>query len=223
MRRLLTVVFLALGLVAVDARPASAQGFWRWLESLSGPGPSHGWGLEVPLLCTGVRTLPEATGVRLLGCGQRGPTPVPVTVGLSASFLRGDNTLDYAPGTPADRIDRVSISTVTGFVDVGIHPAFDVGFGAGLMRIGDLPVASFTRLVLQPIRVAWKPLAMSRTGDARRDYRREFLVIRFDATLIPGGLVAEDFGAVPGTFKTPPGEIIGSYLVLINVLPLLGK
>jgi len=232
MRRIAAVGILMVGIVLASARPASAQGFWRWLESLSGPGPSHGGGIEIAVLCTGfakdraVDADATATSRRTfasLSCGRLARNRVRTTVGFAASFLSGDNTLQYDPGTPVDQTDTVRISTWMGIVDIGVHRAVEIGFGAGVMRFSHLPVSPFTRLAIQPVRVSWKPLAMRSTGDARRDYRNEFLVVRLDATVIPGGLEAEDFGALPGTFKTPRGEILGSYSILINVLPLLGR
>jgi hypothetical protein len=229
MRRLLVIALVAIGTTVVSPRPASAQGIWRWFESLSGPGPSHGYGFELALICHGNKKTSaiaaestassERTWFPHVSCGPLARDRVRVSIGLSASWLSGENTLEYAAGPQPD----VDITTWIGFVDIGVHRAIDLGVGAGVIQFGNLPVNSFSRFAFQPVRVSVKPLALKVSADAKTNYRREFIVLKYEATMLADRLEAIDFGAVPDTFKMPPGEIMGSFTVLFDVLALIGK
>jgi len=232
MRHVVAFILIVFAFVCVSARPAEAQGvFIEWLERLSGPGPSKGIGVHVTFRCFGVRTTERGAADDVaaagtprfftdLGCARSARTRFRVAFGVQASWASGDNNLDYDASVPADERETVKMSTYVGTVDVGVHPGVEVGVGAGFVRFSDLPVDSFTRVTVQPVRVIWKPLVTFEGGGNL--YRREALQLRFIATMFPGGFDAEDFGAIPGTFESRK-EIQGSFSILVDLLALVAK
>lgn len=231
---------LVLGLLLLPARPASAQaGFVRWLEKLSGPGPFVGAGIEIYGLCYGAEkalaTDPEtverssATARWFFdpNCGRAARDQRRLTVGVQLSRLVGDNGLQYDDSVPVKLHDTVGASIFMGTADVGVHRSLDVGSALGFVHFTGAPPGAFSRLMIEPIRVTWKPLAMkpvpanASAAEARAAYRREWLQIRVVMTVLPGGFDAEDFGAIPGSYKSGT-EVQGNLYVMANVANLLG-
>lgn len=242
MKRLVLIALATLALGLVPARPAAAQaGFVRWLEKLSGPGPFVGAGLEIYGLCYGVEkalpTDPEVTerAAAAAGpqwffdpnCGRAARDQRRLTVGVQLSKLVGDNGLQYDDSVPAKLHDTVGASIFMGTADLGVHRSLDVGAALGFVHFTGAPPGGFSRVMLEPIRVTWKPLAMkpvspnASAAEARAAYRREWLQIRVVMTVLPGGFDAEDFGAIPGSYKSGT-EVQGNLYVMANIANLLG-
>jgi hypothetical protein len=238
MKKVVLVAFAALICGVLPARPADAQtGFIRWLERLSGPGPFVGGGLEINALCYGVqkdRAIdPDASSDRAAAwfwdanCGRAARDRRRITVGASWARMVGDNTLQYDAAVPPDLTRRVTASMFLANADVGVVRSIDVGAAVGFTQFSGAPPGSFTRPTIEPLRVTWKPLAMKpmplQTGaaDARAAYRREWLQIRLAVTVLPGGFDAEDFGAIPGSYKSGT-EVQTNLYVMVNVANLLG-
>ena len=242
MKRLAVVAFAVLGLVFVPARSANAQaGFVRWLEKLSGPGPFVGPGIEIYGLCYGgIKALPtdpdasertEGKAPRSWffdpNCGRAARDQGRLTIGVQLSKLFGDNGLQYDESVPARLHDTVGASIFMGTADLGVHRSLDVGSALGFVHFTGAPPGGFSRVMLEPIRVTWKPLAMkpvpvnASAAEARAAYRREWLQIRVVMTVLPGGFDAEDFGAIPGSYKSGT-EVQGNLYVMANIANLLG-
>lgn len=241
MKRVLFLALVVLGLALIPARPASAQaGFIRWLEKLSGPGPFVGAGIEIYGLCYGAEkalaTDPDPveradnTGARWFfdpNCGRAARDQRRLTIGVQLSRLVGDNGLQYDESVPAKLHDTVGASIFMGTADLGVHRSLDVGSALGFVHFTGAPPGGFSRVMIEPIRVTWKPLAMkpvpanASAAEARAAYRREWLQIRVVMTVLPGGFDAEDFGAIPGSYKSGT-EVQGNLYVMANVANLLG-
>lgn len=236
MKRLILIALAAFALSLASARPASAQaGFIRWLEKLSGPGPFVGGGLELYGLCYGGEKASvldadaSATGKSKWfwdsNCGRAARDRQRLTVGVQLSKMLGDNGLQYDESVPADRHDTVGASLFLGTADLGVTRALDIGAAVGFIHFTGAPPGAFTRPAIEPLRVTWKPLAMkplaAGADSARQQYRREWLQLRIVIDVLPGGFDAEDFGAIPGTFKTGT-EVQGNLYVIVNVANLLG-
>jgi hypothetical protein len=235
MRQSVVIGFFALTCALVSARPADAQaGFIRWLEKLSGPGPFVGAGLEIYGLCYAAEkdsiTAPEpaATEPRRwffdVNCARAARDRQRLTIGVQFSKMIGDNNLQYDASVPDDLHDTVGATALLGSADLTVARPLDLGVGVGFLHFtGGLP-GSFTRFALEPLRVTWKPLAMRPAADSSDRmglYKREWLQIRLVMTVIPGGFDAEDFGAIPGSYRSGT-EVQANMYLIVNAANLLG-
>jgi hypothetical protein len=224
MRRLAAVVLVVFGLLALPTR-AEAQGFWRWLEELSGPGPFHDInGFEIPLTCfeapsgrQGVELLPPWRCLADSGINPK------VTLSFDIASGTGKNNLSYAPtaftGEPGDVSARLYGFAVTYNL---VPRAVDVGMLVGRLRLGSLPVVdSVTRTRLEP-RLVVRPLVFGvNRDDERGRYRASWLELRLVPLILPKRFTGGDLGST--TDLGTGAEILMSYMVVINVVPLLGR
>ena len=235
MKKAVLIGLLALACGLVPAKPADAQaGFIRWLEKLSGPGPFVGAGLEIYGLCYGVEK-PSAIAQDNSGeqprtffwdvnCGKAARDRQRLTVGVQFSKMWGDNNLQYdEAAVPANLRDTVGATVFLGSADLGVTRALDIGAGVGFIHFTGTPPGSFTRPMLEPLRVTWKPLASRPTAGASSEqlYKREWLQLRLVMTVIPKGFDAEDFGAIPGSYKSGT-EVQANMYIIVNTANLLG-
>lgn len=224
MRRLAAVVLVVFGLLALPTR-ADAQGFWRWLEELSGPGPFKDInGFELPVTC--FETPNGSRGVEWLPpwrcLADSGITPK-VTLSFDLASGTGKNNLSYDPALftrePGDVSARLYGFAVTYSV---IPRAVDVGVLVGRIRLGSLPVVdSVTRTRLEP-RLVVRPLVfgVSRDDEGGR-YRASWLELRLVPLILPKRFTGADLGST--TDLGTGAEFLMSYMVVINFVPLLGR
>ena len=238
MKKPLLIMLAVVALGLVQASPAAAQtGFIRWLERLSGPGPFVGGGIEIYALCRGVET-DRPGGVAAEGeqaaswfwdanCGRASRDHRRVTFGASWARMVGNNTLQYDASVPSDLTKRVTASMFLLNADVGVVRSIDLGAAVGFTQFSGAPPGAFSRATAEPLRITWKPLAMKPVSqrptaeEARAAYRREWLQVRMVVTVLPGGFKAEDFGAIPGSYRSKT-EVQTNLYVLVNVANLLG-
>jgi hypothetical protein len=234
MKKAVIVGLLALACGLVPA-PASAQaGFIRWLEKLSGPGPFVGGGLEIYGLCYGAEkasiSAPEPPGTEPrrwffdVNCARAARDRQRLTIGVQFAKMVGNNNLQYDESVPENFRDTVGATAFLGSADLTVARPLDLGVGLGFLHFTGTAPGSFTRVAIEPIRVTWKPLAMrpSASEDGLRGlYRREWLQLRLVMTVIPGGFDAEDFGAIPGSYRSGT-EIQANMYVIVNAANLLG-
>jgi hypothetical protein len=215
-------------------RDAAAITWWEWLEQLSGPGPFHGWGVGLTFVCYGHRlpapgtaepdpSTPDSRELFLdLNCGRAARTRVHWGFRVEASWLStNDNPLVYDPPPDPEGLEVEAFSFIP-TVDVGLRQAVSVGFGGGFMHFSGDAFPSFTTLVIEPVRVTFKPLVLFATGEGRDRlrYGLEFLQLRYAARWLPYGVKAEDFGAVPGTFESGR-EYLSRFYVEVNAFHLI--
>lgn len=221
MRKERLVLLLVLLAVLVPARAVSAAGFLEWLERLSGPGPFKGLGIELTFVCYGAPTAEpgEASieNVRWstdVDCRRIDRDRPRVSAGVRAALLTGDNNLEYESPLPPGG-ETVQLFSFMGTADYSLSRTFDIGAGAGFMRFTGAPAGPFAKVALQAVRFTWRPLTMGVEG-RRESYKREWLQIRYIATLVPGGFDAADFGARPGSFDSGT-EFLSSINVVISL------
>jgi len=236
MKKAVLIGLLALACGLIPAPPAEAQaGFIRWLEKLSGPGPFYGGGFELYGFCYGKKKddsiAPDFTGDALsaskpqwffdVNCGKANRTSKRLTVGVQFSKLWGDNNLQYDASVPEEQRDTVAATIFLGSADFGVDRALDVGAGLGFIHFTNTPPGGFSRVLVEPLRVTWKPLTMRRaTASAADLYQREWLQFRLVMTVLPGGFDAEDFGAIPGSYSSGT-EVQANLYIIVNVTNLL--
>ncbi|HXE80034.1 MAG TPA: hypothetical protein VNK41_04735 [Vicinamibacterales bacterium] len=232
MRQALRNGALALLLVATGAPPASAG--WGWLERLSGPGPFNGFQYAFPIACYGWRpaAAPEdgdSGQAAQAGdstfrfepvdwdCRDADPRQMRVVFGVDfARLSTDDNPFVYratAGGKPG-----VNALLVVPYASVPIGIAFEAGAGAGFVRFtdrgGDIDFST-TKLLLQPVRLTFKPLALFSDST-----RWEAFQLALNGTLIPQEIEDVDFGAVPTGFRES-SEFLWQVAFRVDVVKLL--
>ncbi|HSC27417.1 MAG TPA: hypothetical protein VLD67_09095 [Vicinamibacterales bacterium] len=231
-RRHVTASIVATVCVMFSATPASAQdGFWRWLERLSGPGPYHGWGVSVTPLCFGVvkkdrlAADPDRGGpvepFLDIGCGKASRNDFRAMLRFEFAWLGADdNKLEYDGDRTRDELKTNAFSFIPA-VDFGVTRWLEIGAGMGFIRFTGDAFDSFSKPAIQPLRVRAKPLLFRRNlpTEQKLAYPLEFLQIEYVVTLIPDGFEAQDFGAVPGTFSTGT-EFLSSVSVVVDAVAL---
>ena len=194
MRNVAAVILIGVGLLFVPARPAEAQGFWRWLEELSGPGLS-GPGFEVVFICRPEEPQDGKTWFLSPQCAGADRTKKWISLGVQFYALAGDNNLTVDPD---DRVDAMGFLPV---VDFNFPQGVAVGGGVGVRRYA----AAGGRFNEPDVEawIKWRPLVifLDRNSKTERDLtkpvtRLEWLEIRL-AFVVHGGFDAGRFG--PGT------------------------
>jgi len=191
MRRMaVSVLFLVL--LAVPAAPAEAQGFWRWLEELSGP-EIGGPGFDVLVFCQGVdRRKPEPSDGWFVspGCADARRDRRWVSLGAQVYALTGKNNLTPDPN------DRVDAWALLATADVSFPRGFAVGGSLGTRRYASAG-GSFSRLHGEAV-VKWRPfVTLDPEGPrAAPSWAREFFEVRA-VFVFHAGFEAGRFG--PGT------------------------
>jgi len=189
MRKLVTIVILAVAVSLCTARPASAQwAFFRWLSEFD-PGPFAGAGAGYSF-CQGIPA-PGKSSV------QGGPCENDTTrferirwvfspeVSFSAEVTKnsGSHHLTYPTGSSV--ADHMKILVTTFGFDYRIQPNVDVGAGVGFASfLGGLNTVN--KFVIAPrvlIRSNTSTGVVSSVG------------LRLGALVVPGGLKDSDFGA----------------------------
>jgi hypothetical protein len=218
-RSRLCLVTLFAVLCCPPAATAGELGFWRWWDSLSGPGPFNGIAYDQPLFTYGTKrdraNDPKGTFLDLTGL-EADPSTRPVSIGVEWAVLWAEeNNLEYAP--PRDQfVPGVQAIPIFGTVDVGVTRAFDAGAAIGFVRFrGD--GFGFNEFAWGP-RLTVRPLALF-AKDADRIH--ELVQVRLFGTHIVGEITAEEFGAV-GAFEGGHEWLWGT-TVTVNLLALMGR
>jgi hypothetical protein len=198
MRRRGGWVALTILVWGAGAVPARAQG-WRWLEKLSGPGDFYGFEYDQKLLCRYEEEPSQiAISAPCVRKNQKNPdlTKRIFALGLSASYLRGKNDLTYAP--TLEHVDRtIQIVTVEGFYDHRIKGTrLDYGAAVGINWFVVPDFDDFTRVSIEP-RLTFKLFDMT-----QGDHYVGTFAIRAGVLFFTKGFDADDFGAVPGTYRS---------------------
>jgi hypothetical protein len=210
--RLLRCALVILVLFAAP-RPAHADmmGFWRWWDSLSGPGPFNGYAADIPLYT--VYRPADRIQIEFDPFEDAAlANPSSIKVGLQFGVLKAeDNNLPYAAGRTPPGVWAIPISVTA---DRRIVRGVDVGAGVGLVRFFGEGFG-LTRATVSP-RLSVAPASLLSDGPATR--RTEAFKIRLFFTALLGEFDAGDFGAT-GDFKGG-NELLFGTTFTIDVLAL---
>jgi hypothetical protein len=138
-------------------------------------------------------------------------TPVPsdqvrrVSINVGVAFVSTDRTnLTYtAPGKEPRKITLKILEPSVWWRPIATLPSVEVGAGFGIMWFAGDPAGSFpafTRGAIEPIRIDIKLSLFSDLAGKHQTWM-EALSVRWGLFVIPAGFVAEDFGAIPGSFR----------------------
>jgi hypothetical protein len=203
--------FLVIVLALWPTGAYAAAGWWAWLEELSGPGPFHGLALGAPVLCTGT------SGLVLCKPGNEVKRLVFVTVSTVSS---GHNLrFKDLPDTPDNRRE-VHALQVSGAYMFRLHPAIDVGFGAGTMRFSGDGFEALWRLTLVPATAALRPFTL--IGKWEKSPWAQVVRGEFETSFVTPGFNASQFGTPASTFSVGP-EFLTRVAVVIDFGPLVWR
>jgi hypothetical protein len=181
----------------------AAAGWWAWLEELSGPGPFRGLVIAAPVLCF--------RDGKVVSCFL--PVPKNATEEEAAKYrpkrllfvsvgsLGSSDHLRFKdlPDTPENRRE-VNVLQVSGTYVYRLHPAVDVGFGAGTMRFSGEGFRSLWRFTLIPATASVRPFALVKQWQDNRWAQ----VVRgeIETSFVTSGFTAAQFGNSASTFST---------------------
>ncbi|MFL6279832.1 MAG: hypothetical protein ACJ731_06960 [Vicinamibacterales bacterium] len=208
-RSRLGILVVALALWPTGAY--AAAGWWAWLEELSGPGPFHGLALGAPVLCSGENGLvpcTPASGVKRL-------------VFVTVSTVTSGHNLRFKdlPDTPDNRRE-VHVLQVSGSYMFRLHPAVDVGVGAGTMRFSGEGFEPLWRVTLIPANAAVRPFTL--IGKWRTNPWAQVVRGEFETSFVMPGFTAAQFGTPASTFSVGP-EFLTRAAVVIDFGPLVWR
>jgi hypothetical protein len=209
-------LLLLVGIFAVWPSLASAQdGWFGWLEQLSGPGPFHGGGAAVRLFCV----LEDGKVTRCFTDQNADRNnPIRGVFELRASWLTsGDNP--RFRDTPADT-RSVHAFWIDPVFFVRVDRALDVGAGAGLIRFSGDGFNPLYRMTFTPVSVSFVPFAFAQPGDAGLRRWARVVRLRFEETYLTKGFTGADFGSTDTKFSTG-GEFRASAGIVFDFASLI--
>jgi hypothetical protein len=232
MSRFHRVVPVVLLLVLIPAS-ASAQGLFRWLGKLSGPGPFWGAGTEIRMRCLGVDK-PEKEKEKEKEKAKHKPLVAFIPVArFPCNTLPGDrhttiyfnlagsiaesNPLFYGDQEQQERSTAVRLLQVGVSADWTFDKAFDVGAGFGMMYFAGPQFDNFSRGFVQPVRLSFRPLLLR--GQNPYD---GWLIIAANWQILLGTIDGADFGAPLGSFRSH-NESLPEVGLTIDVIRLIKR
>jgi hypothetical protein len=228
--RVLVLVALISALLPTEA--AAQRGFREWLEKLSGPGPFVGYVWSLPLYCVPVgppkpgETVEQSqVGLKLppfitWDCWYEHPDRKRVTFVYEftiGDLVSSENTHVYDPVAGVGTEVRASKWLVA--ADLRVQRWLDLGLGLGSITFKGDRFDEFSCLVLQPLRVHVRPLALMRYD--RRGSWREFLTF----SVVTNSLATardSDFNATKTDFSTGQ-EFNTSFALTVDLLKLIDR
>jgi hypothetical protein len=154
--------------------------------------------------------------------GGRRRASINVSFGWFASY---NNHLRYDPPArdAGDSALEVKLTSLESSFDYRLFPGLDAGAGVAVYFFSGAKFDSFSRLTIEPLRFSLRPIAMAKSDSAclssDEPCWQRTLVVRASYFLIPKGFAAEDFGAVPGTYRTSRDKLF-SVAIMADTEPL---
>ena len=187
------VVLLVLAAAAPREAAADMLDFFRWWDSLSGPGPWIGLGYQSSLQNIGVLRTEKEDNPRHSFFDPSGlrtnPRALYYKFGAELGVLwTDDSDLEYAPGVDPPKAYAFPI---LGTFDVGRN-GLEGGVGVGFLRLSALDRGKW-HFVFEP-RFTVKPFVLANRNNENKEWH-EMLAARFYLTRI-GEINPADFGAI---------------------------
>jgi hypothetical protein len=188
MKRLLLIVVVAL---CALARPVSAYAqsdFLDWLESLSGPGPFHGYFMSASsrVFCT----LGDGEQ-RASWCLDDTSEKIKSVMTAEFAFASSDSNIRFTDATSEPQnVLPVHATRVLVNYQYRFHPMIDLGVGVGAIVFSGEDFTNQTHPILTPLTLTFTPLAFLK-GDKAKWGR--VLRLKYSERYILGDIRAQDF------------------------------
>jgi len=189
MRRVILIVLVAL---CALMRPASAfaqSEFLDWLESLSGPGPFHGYFMSANsrVFCTSS----DGGEMRAHWCFDDTSEKIKTVMTAEFAFASSDGNPRFADATAETQNSLpVHATRVMANYQYRFHPMIDLGVGLGAIVFSGEDFTNQMHPILTPLTMTFTPLAFLK-GDKAKWGR--VLRIKYSERYILGDIRAQDF------------------------------
>ncbi len=230
MRKLTFALVFVLALAPARAH-AQDDGWWGWIERLSGPGKFTGGNAVIGLVCAPEgRTDVKADGTTTVdrGVWQSCFLSRPEVNGSHPELMRVQQVVSlkigaYTSGDNVrfpDALDENSTKPVHAR-ELGVtykykfNEAFEAGFGASWIRFSGEGFSTFDRFLLTPLIVAFRPLAT-----ATKEPWGRVVALRLEETYFTQGFTGADFGNTRTAFQTD-AELNRRIGIAVDVFALL--
>lgn len=202
---------LALIALILNARLVDAS-ILDWLDKMSGPGPFWGIDVSVGVKCFG---FPKPTnnqtpagealssGGIILGCVTRAPLDERHFTWLvsAGGAIASDNPLNYGDSGKS-KSRAVRLLRFGSSLDYTVHPALDIGAGAGLIYFAGPSFDNFALPYVEPLRFTSRPLLLvSRHPKPDQVERWGWLLVSANWNIVVGTVDGAKFGAPLDPFK----------------------
>jgi hypothetical protein len=186
-------LLLMIALIAFcPARAYALEGWWDWLDALSGPGPYHGLGFGQTLLCKAE----SDNNFRTL-CWREDAELRQVVEARVSWFIWdfGDQRFQDDPGD----IRSVNAFAFDGFYLFRINDDLDIdiGPGMGFLRYSGEGFDPLYRFTFTPLSFSIAPFASRSQSQVARGFR-----LRLDAMVVPAGFTGGQFGNTVTSFRS---------------------
>jgi hypothetical protein len=199
-------LLLLIALVAFyPARAYALEGWWDWLDALSGPGPYHGLGFGQTLLCK------AGSDNNFRSLCWREDAELRQVVEARVSWFIWDFGAQRFQDDPGDT-RSVNAFALDGFYLFRINDDLDIdiGPGVGLLRYSGEGFDPLYRFTVTPLSFSIAPFASRSPSRFARAFR-----LRLDAMVVPEGFTGEQFGNTVTSFRTG-GEFLTRMAVVFR-------
>jgi hypothetical protein len=188
MKRLLLIVVVALCALARPINAYAQSDFLDWLESLSGPGPFHGYFMSASsrVFCT----LGDGEQ-RASWCLDDTSEKIKSVMTAEFAFASSDSNIRFTDATAEPQnVLPVHATRVLVNYQYRFHPMIDLGVGVGAIVFSGEDFTNQTHPILTPLTLTFTPLAFLK-GDKAKWGR--VLRLKYSERYILGDIRAQDF------------------------------
>ena len=201
-RMILFTVFLALWPTHAQA----ANGWWAWLEELSGPGPFRGYMFSFTVACV--------QDDRLKACpAGNADTRQTIVVRFGRFHSKEDRPrFKDLPASDGDNQGEVHVMPVSGLWLFRLHRSLEAGPGIGFMRVSGNGFDAFSKISLTPLSATFTPFALSE--DLSKSQWAYVVRLELDTSYFPQGFKGADFNNSRTNFDSGPEFLTRAGFVL---------
>jgi hypothetical protein len=189
MKRTLAIMVVALCALARPASVYAQSDFIDWLESLSGPGPFHGYFMSASsrVFCTSN----DGGTVKADWCFDDTSEKIKSVMTAEFAFASSDGNLRFADATTEVQNSLpVHATRVLVNYQYRFHPMVDLGVGVGAIVFSGDDFTNQAHPILTPLTMTFTPLGFLK-GDKAKWGR--VLRIKYSERYILGDIRAQDF------------------------------
>jgi hypothetical protein len=222
MKRVLFVVLVALCALARPTSVFAQSDIIDWLESLSGPGPFHGYFMSVSSRAFCSVDEGRGQGQRIKWwCADDSDRRIKQVVEAEFAFTSSDSHTRFQDAlSEAQNTQPVHATRVIGNYYYRFHPMLDLGVGAGVIVFSGDDFTNQVHPILSPLTLKFTPFGFLH-GDKSLRWGRVFRV-EFAERFILGDIRAADFHSFVSTY-VKQGEWNRQLSLAVDFWPVLFK
>jgi hypothetical protein len=189
MKRAVVIGLVALGALLRPAHAYAQADFLDWLESLSGPGPFHGYFMSFNsrVLCT----FSDGREQRAGWCFDDTSDRIKSVLTAEFAVASSDSNIRFADATiePQNTLPVHATRVLVNY-QYRFHPMIDLGVGVGAIVFSAEDFANQSHPVLTPLTLTFTPLGFLKGEKAKWG---RVLRVKYSERFILGDIRAQDF------------------------------